>query len=631
VLGWGVVGLANAAFVVRLSSARSTAERAQHLFADLGQFALLAVLCGGLRALCFAAAARMPARRWIRCLAASCALVPLGSWAVRSDLSNLAERTELPTWLPVSVVGGAVLSIAYVALAVGAQLLLRLPRFTGLVLSVVAVAVTNLAIWPDYLGPRVLLIALAARLAALELARQVRPGVESRTVVGVAFGLVLLAALRVVIPPSAATWQRVFQVPGSIAPELVAFALQPKETAPNVWIPPESAAWFRDRSGEPERPPSNALKLARNSVFVILTVDALRADVLATNAHDLELPALAALRNRSIRFTRARSPSPSTLTTTMALLTSRYYSQTYWSGGGKRALPTEDRSLRWTNLLAQHGVRTVHVMALHGLRAENGVGAGFEVERRTRKDYGRAGEVATIVIEEIERMGEKPGLVYAHFVDSHAPYTLGGKDGTPYQRYLKELALIDTAIGRIVEALAKPELGGRGALIVSADHGEAFGEHGRHYHASSVYDELLHVPLFFELPGLSARSIDVPVSLVDLGPTLLDSFGLPTPASFMGESLVPLLAGKAATLTRPIVADAGRRIQAMVFADGKKAIRDLMHNTVEVYDLRTDPGELENLSDESGARAARYAGALAYFFDVHTLKRSGWQPPWRKF
>ncbi|HEY3501076.1 MAG TPA: sulfatase [Polyangiaceae bacterium] len=635
-LGWGVAGVANAVFVGRLSSARTAVDRALHHLADFGEFALLGLLAGGLRAGVCAAARRLPgkfgASLALRLAAAVILLAPIGAWAARGDLTNFMERSGLPAWVPVRACGGLALAGLYVALGyLVERLLARTPRSSGFILAVVLVVAANLALPSDYLGPRVLAVALAARVAGLELARSALPWMASPRTFLAAVALGFLGVAQLVVPPRASTWQRVFLVPGSVAPELLGFALEPRSEQVNAWVPPESAAWFRDRSREPDRAPTRALDLPANTVFVVLTIDALRADVLASHDHDAQLPALAALRDRSVRFTNARSPSPSTLTTVMALLTSRYYSQTYWSGDGARAYPKQDRSLRWTRLLADRGVRTVHVMSLHGLGTQNGVGAGFEVERRTRKDYGPAREVADIVIEELGQMGGNPGVVYAHFVDSHAPYTLGGKEGTPFERYLKEVALVDRAVGRVVDALAEPGLRGRAALIVSADHGEAFGEHGKNHHASSVYDELLRVPLYFDLPGIRAASVDAPVSLVDLGPTLLDCFALPTPATFMGESLAPLLAGKPAKLTRPIVADAGRRIQAMVFADGTKAVRDLMHNTIEIYDLNRDPKELENRSGMPDFPADRYAGALAHFFDVHTLKKSGWKPPWRKF
>jgi arylsulfatase A-like enzyme len=294
-------------------------------------------------------------------------------------------------------------------------------------------------------------------------------------------------------------------------------------------------------------------------------------------------------------------------------------------------MPKGDRSQRWTELLSEHGVHTVHAVGLRGLSARNGVGRAFDVEHATRSNYPLAEDLADVVLHELDELDEKPGFIYAHFVDPHAPYDRGKRAGSAFERYLSEVAVVDRELGRIAEKLEQPSLRERAVLIVSADHGEAFGEHGRTAHASTVYDELLRVPLLISGPGLEARTIATPVSLVDIGPTILDFFGLPTPGSFMGESLAPLLAGRPASLTRPIVADAGRRIQAMVFPDGTKAILDLQRRTTEVYDIEHDPGELDNCASSPNFPAQRYTDALRHFFDVHTLKRRGWEPPRRKF
>jgi arylsulfatase A-like enzyme len=125
--------------------------------------------------------------------------------------------------------------------------------------------------------------------------------------------------------------------------------------------------------------------------------------------------------------------------------------------------------------------------------------------------------------------------------------------------------------------------------------------------------------------------VDVPVTLLDLGPTLLDMFDEPTPAHFMGESLLPLAAGHDEELTRPIAADAGRRIQAFYAPEHKKVIFDLRRKTTEVYDLARDPKESRNLVDERNESVVSAVTAARYFFQVHTLTRPGWEPPWRKF
>jgi hypothetical protein len=79
------------------------------------------------------------------------------------------------------------------------------------------------------------------------------------------------------------------------------------------------------------------------------------------------------------------------------------------------------------------------------------------------------------------------------------------------------------------------------------------------------------------------------------------------------------------------VADAGRRIQALILPNGKKVIFDLRRRTTEVYDLGADPGEIDNLADDPSHEITSAIATAGYFFDVHTLKRAGWEPPWRKF
>jgi arylsulfatase A-like enzyme len=169
----------------------------------------------------------------------------------------------------------------------------------------------------------------------------------------------------------------------------------------------------------------------------------------------------------------------------------------------------------------------------------------------------------------------------------------------------------------------------RAVLIVGADHGEAFGEHGTFQHTKTLYEELLRIPLIMQGPGIVARNIAQHVGLIDIGPTLLDIFGLPTPGAFMGQSLVPLLAGKDVQLERPLFAE-GRLREALYFG-GVKVIEDSRRTVVEVYDLEQDPGELDNLFERDRARSDPALAALRAFFAANALasKRPGYTPPYK--
>jgi arylsulfatase A-like enzyme len=632
-IAWLGVAIANAPFVAFLSAAASIAERAGHHLVDLGHFAILAAVATALRALAESVTAFL--RRGIVVQAALGALctTPIFAWAFREDLAGFLERNQVPEWLPARALVGCAFACAYVGLSIGLERISnRLPTGANGVGVGLLVVLGNLALPPDYPGIHFFALAVAARLGSVDVSRALDRLSLSRGARLASFGALGGAALAsLLVRPPASVWRRVFDVPCSVAPHLLGSILSPSRRVRASWIPPESKDWFRDRSGLPTRSPFPRSIVPKNAIVVLVTIDALRADVALRGEHDAALPALARVRQRAIRFVDARSPSPSTLTTAMALFTGKYYSQTYWTRAGNSVMPTDDESTRWPSLLSDHGVRTVHAIALRGLSKKSGVGRGFDRERQTKKDYGRASDLMNIVLDEVKRFGDQPGFVYGHFVDPHAPYNLTGTEGSPFERYLGEVALVDRELGRLLELVSRPDLAQRVVLVVSADHGEAFGEHGMNFHARSVYEELLRVPLFVVLPGGAPRDVTERVSLIDLGPTFLDLFGVGAPGDFMGESLVPFLAGGSTKLTRPLAADSGRRIQALLFPDGVKVIRDLPHRTIEVYDLKRDPGELDNLMDGSDFPAERYVAALDAFFEIHTLSRGNWEPPWRKF
>jgi hypothetical protein len=621
----------NAGFVVAASTTHGPGPRAAHHLYDFGHFALLGVLAGLLRLAAVSVSARLRSCGVAWGLAVVL-LAPLATVIARDDLTNFMERTTLPAWVPLRALEGLALAALYVACARGlAWLVPRSPRLSGVVGTLVAVAAVNRLLSPNYEGPRVLLMALGARFSAEEVTRNARSA-RADLALRVAGALTLLSgSLVLLLRPAASTWPHLFEIRGALAARMLGDLIGPRGRSPGSWVPRDSAAWFHDLAKEPERRASGALTLPKDALVVLVTIDAVRADVVWDHKHDALLPNLAALAKSSVRFTNARSPSPSTQTTVIALLTSRYYSQQYWRDVGKTIIPLEDQSPRWTMRLSERGVHTAHVVAVRGLGAQNGIGRGFDTERLCSEQYAHAAEVGNLILEELDQRAAGPGFIFAHFIDPHAPYDRGGKVGTPFERYLAEVAVVDRELGRILQKLDEPRFRGRAVLIASSDHGEAFGEHDSEYHASSLYDELLRVPLLIRAPGVTPKDVKAPVSLMDLGPTILDLYGLPTPGQYMGESLAPLLVGKAVKLTRPIVADGARRIQSMVFADGVKAISDLDHQAAEVYDLNHDPGELDNRLGDEDFPSYRYVDALTYFFDVHTLKRDGWQPPRRKY
>jgi arylsulfatase A-like enzyme len=147
-------------------------------------------------------------------------------------------------------------------------------------------------------------------------------------------------------------------------------------------------------------------------------------------------------------------------------------------------------------------------------------------------------------------------------------------------------------------------------VVITSDHGEAFGEHGLTWHGGPPYRELAHVPLILYRPAgrWQGRRIRQPVSLADLAPTLLDLAGARRPGEMVGRTLVPLAAGKAAS-GRPMLC--GSETAVMV-RDGPLWYMSWRGTRgEELYDVDRDPGQERNLAGSDPTARAKMRRVLA--------------------
>jgi arylsulfatase A-like enzyme len=185
----------------------------------------------------------------------------------------------------------------------------------------------------------------------------------------------------------------------------------------------------------------------------------------------------------------------------------------------------------------------------------------------------------------------------------------------------------DFVLSRVVEAWAESRP--HSVVVVTSDHGEAFGEHGLLGHAASVYSEVLRVPLVIAAPGRlpASRRVSAPVQLRDLHPTLLDLAGLDADE----RSLVALAAGDTAAPPEGPVVAAAERNPAYARLAGRRFDRDVrMHRDGdlgllwskgdptfrELYDLRGDPRMRADLADQRPVETARLAEAARARLDA---------------
>jgi arylsulfatase A-like enzyme len=157
----------------------------------------------------------------------------------------------------------------------------------------------------------------------------------------------------------------------------------------------------------------------------------------------------------------------------------------------------------------------------------------------------------------------------------------------------------DRAVGALVDFVEAQPWGARTVIVVSADHGEAFGEHHELRHGHELYEELVHVPLFFVVPGRGARTIDATRSHIDLVPTIVELLGQTPGPALRGESFAAEVLGGPAAPSRDIVCDLPRddwnERRRSILHDGWKLIAFGDDARFELYDLGADPREQTNL------------------------------------
>ncbi|HZD38640.1 MAG TPA: sulfatase [Actinomycetes bacterium] len=208
------------------------------------------------------------------------------------------------------------------------------------------------------------------------------------------------------------------------------------------------------------------------------------------------------------------------------------------------------------------------------------------------------------------RFMDEPSIARAREVNQDAMAYMAGANPLDDERmnllldlYDGSVSYSDEMLGRLLDAL-----GDDGVVIVTADHGNSFGEHGILDHFFSVHETLASVPLAVRHPGIAAGVVERPVGTIDIAPTILELAGLDA----TGLDGVPLTAGddpRSCLVTEFLDPPLERfnRFHRFDPAPFRRDLRGLVHDgrkyiwssdgRDELYDLRTDPRETMNLVD----------------------------------
>jgi arylsulfatase A-like enzyme len=241
----------------------------------------------------------------------------------------------------------------------------------------------------------------------------------------------------------------------------------------------------------------------------------------------------------------------------------------------------------------------------------HGVVDGIENVDASAAEFGKRGANGFAVTKRLVtflkgRSGaNKPFFVWSHFLDPHDPYAVHPGAPSfgrrPIDKYDSEIALVDGYLGQIVEAIEEAGLADSTVIAITSDHGDEFLEHGQEFHGRSLYNEVLRVPLVIHYPKASPRRIQTPVSMLDVGPTLLDLVGIDTPpVSGVSHARAVRDGGepRARVVLSELIKDYSitRNLRAAIW-DRWKLIWDMDSNTHELYDLKNDPKDETDLSE----------------------------------
>lgn len=376
--------------------------------------------------------------------------------------------------------------------------------------------------------------------------------------------------------------------------------------------------------------------------LLLITVDTLRADYLSSYGHARILtPSFDRLATGGVLFKHAYSQSSTTSPSHASIMTSLYV-QDHNVFSNFEALGNAPRTL--AEIFKGRGFNTFALVNMTHLNPEvANLGQGFGTFVRSH-NARKAGPSMNIALEWLKGNGEHPFFAWVHLLDVHTPYSppppydrfyyddderdpskrslsrilpLLPEDMTDHPsfrawldgitdvdwvlaQYQGAVTYVDDEIGRLLDALEELNLLDRTAIVLTSDHGECLGEHSMYFVHTGLYEQTTHVPLITYFPGSGRQGVQVRevVESVDILPTVLEYFDIPSPQGTRGRSLWPLIRGEVQPERVALSEHAGRNLVALR-SDWFRYIKHLrtlhiqpsypfVDGREELYDLKAD-------------------------------------------
>jgi len=351
---------------------------------------------------------------------------------------------------------------------------------------------------------------------------------------------------------------------------------------------------------------------------VLVTLDTTRPDRLGLYGNQaIETPTLDRLGREGVVFSKAVATAPVTLPAHASILTGLY---PYGHGARANGVFAADATPpTLAEILAAHGYDTAAFVSSFALDSRFGLDRGFAIYDdkmlRTGGSIGfserRADETTERAIAWLRSPRTRPYFLWVHYYDPHTKYD----PPEPYasqstNKYDGEIAYMDAQLGQLLDA-AKAASRRDPLVVVTADHGEALGEHGEDTHSLLVQEATLRIPWILRAHGVlpSGRRIDGLASQVDVMPTVLSLLGIDAPAGLHGSDWARAPDPDRAVLAETVegrVNFGWRRLSALYLGD----LKLVSGARPALYDLAHDPTESQDLAAVNPEAVARLESRL---------------------
>jgi arylsulfatase A-like enzyme len=382
--------------------------------------------------------------------------------------------------------------------------------------------------------------------------------------------------------------------------------------------------------------------------IILITLDTTRADHMSCYGyHRQTSPNLDKLAEESVLYTNAIAPASWTLPSHASLFTGKFTSShganydpkgplvlsdaitglKKWESMRARGLAQNELTL--ADILRQRGFSTGAVVGGPWLKKMFGLNKGFDYYDDTEisTDNGRlAVQVTDSALKWIEKERNNKFFLFLNYFDPHHPY--GPPDGfalsflppAQYEELLRgrrtttgemidlydaEILYMDHYIGKLFQQLKSDNLFDEALIVITSDHGECFGEHGKFLHGDTLYQEEIHVPLFIKYPGKDVlpKRTDESVQLNDIMAIILDMLGIAIPSGIQ-SGIPPHVGHPILAETYPLSYLSPDGKWRAIFEGDFKFIWNSEGNH-KLFNLKNDPREEKNLVDLDAERKKR--------------------------